>query len=196
MVLLVAIPVLCLDVQILISISDQRTTTISRLQATSVAVEQQTRLIAAGDKPTVTPGTLSDWVSLLLNCPDDHDDEACLAMATRCLNALRGRGYELPVKGTGRGGKGGGRARPTGSRDSQPDTALAGRASYGGTAGGSCNPAPSSIGGIQTRGGGDDAMDAAERGGRQRPKKLQQITPENSEAIPMWIPAPSPPQNT
>lgn len=89
-----ALPTLCVDVQVLIAGSARRGSEASRLEALRVGVEQQTRLIAAGDKPTVTPGTLSDWVTALLG-----GGPRAKAAAEQCRVALRARGYELPIAG-------------------------------------------------------------------------------------------------
>lgn len=92
-VLFAAAPTLYLDIYILITASRHQATLLSHLQATSIAVEQQTRLISAGDKPTVTPGTLSDWVSDLIS----SEESRYITVAEKCRGALRKRGYELPI---------------------------------------------------------------------------------------------------
>lgn len=96
--LVFALPVLCIDVYVLMLGAARRAARNSRLAAIRVGVEQQNRLISAGDKPTVTPGTLTDWVTTLLA----HGDAATKFVAEKCRAALRARGYELPVKGAGK----------------------------------------------------------------------------------------------
>jgi hypothetical protein len=94
-VLVLSLPGLCIDVHILMLGAARRAAKNARLAAIRVGVEQQNRLISAGDKPTVTPGTLTDWVAILLA----HGDAATKFVAEKCRAALRARGYELPVKG-------------------------------------------------------------------------------------------------
>ena len=66
----------------------------ARKTGIQVHVETQTRLLAAGDTPTVTPGTLQDMVSeLLFVC----DDPSCHVTANKCRFVLKERGYELPL---------------------------------------------------------------------------------------------------
>lgn len=91
--LLAALPVLCLDVYLLMLGAARRSAATARLAAITVGVEQQTRLICAGDKPTVTPGTLADWVTALIS----KGDEFAKAAGEKCRVSLRGRGYELPI---------------------------------------------------------------------------------------------------
>jgi len=172
-----AIPSLCIDVQILMAVGAQHSTGAARVQATVVAVEQQTRLIAAGDKPTVTPGTLSDWVSSLLASEDDVGHLA----GERCMNALRGRGYELPIKINGK-------YRTHTAGNSAISSATTTTTTF------PANPSTGSLfrsatlsSGVE---GGVDAIDAAERGGTgtKRPRK-QQVTPEETpEIVPIWVP--------
>ena len=97
-VLIFSLPVLCIDVHILMVGAARRAAKTARIAAIRVGVEQQNRLISAGDKPTVTPGTLTDWVAILLA----HGDAATKFVAEKCRAALRSRGYELPVKGGGK----------------------------------------------------------------------------------------------
>jgi hypothetical protein len=59
--------------------------------AISLLVDQQTRILAAGDKPTVTPGTLRSWVSQLLL----SDSPQCHSSAVLCQLTLNRRGYSL-----------------------------------------------------------------------------------------------------
>lgn len=66
----------------------------AKKQAAGLAVDQQTRLVLAGDKPTITPGTLSDMVSFLL----ETGEKRCIAVADRCRRALLDRGFELQVR--------------------------------------------------------------------------------------------------
>jgi len=66
----------------------------AKKQAAGLAIDQQTRLVLAGDKPTITPGTLSDLVSFLL----ETGEKRCIAVADRCRRALLDRGFELQVR--------------------------------------------------------------------------------------------------
>lgn len=66
----------------------------AKKQAAGLAVDQQTRLVIAGDKPTITPGTLSDLVSFLL----DSGEKRCIMVADKCRRALLERGFDLPVR--------------------------------------------------------------------------------------------------
>jgi hypothetical protein len=97
-ILVFSLPVLCVDVQVLMVGAARKSARTARIAAIRVGVEQQNRLISAGDKPTVTPGTLTDWVATLLA----HGDVATKFVAEKCRAALRARGYELPVKGAGK----------------------------------------------------------------------------------------------
>jgi len=183
-----ALPALCYDVQILMAVAARRAASAAKLQALAVAVEQQTRLIAAGDKPTVTPGTLSDWVSGLLATRD----KAFVNTAERCRLALRGRGYELPVKV---GGKGTGQVK----KREPADEGGGGKGAEGtpvvteGTGG--SGAVPSSRAGNLFRAatnsgevdGGEGSLDAAEKG-TKRPPKRQQVTPEDTPKTPVWVP--------
>ncbi len=56
-------------------------------------VDQQTRLLAAADAPTVTPETLRSWVSELLM----SEDAPCRTSGNLCMAVLRRRGYKLHV---------------------------------------------------------------------------------------------------
>jgi hypothetical protein len=96
--LIFSLPVLCLDVHVLMLSAARKAAKNARLAAIRVGIEQQTRLISAGDKPTVTPGTLTDWVAALIA----HGDVAMKFVAEKCRAALRARGYELPLKGAGK----------------------------------------------------------------------------------------------
>lgn len=61
--------------------------------ALSLYVDHQTKLLAAGDKPTVTPSLLQSWVSELLLSPDID----CKNSATLCRVILQRRGYTMKV---------------------------------------------------------------------------------------------------
>lgn len=94
--LVTSLPAFYVDAQTLFMCSFEKNAAQARLEAIRIGVEQQTRLISSGDKPTVTPGTLSDWVNALLK---DESRRSKLA-AEKCRAVLRGRGYELAVRGT------------------------------------------------------------------------------------------------
>lgn len=66
---------------------------IAREKSLQHMVDQQTRLLAAADTPTVTPETLRSWVSELLM----SGDVACRQSGNMCMTALRRRGYKLKV---------------------------------------------------------------------------------------------------
>jgi hypothetical protein len=163
------LPALALDVGVLRASTARRAAFAARRQAIRVAVDAQTRLVAAGDRPTVTPGTLCEWVAALLA----SGDAVAAVAGERCRLALRDRGYEMPLRrggerrksrASGGGGGGGG-----GGRTDIMAYAGLGPASPGGG---------SPPGGGALGAGGDDA-DAAERG-RARVKP-HQITPEPSQ---------------
>jgi hypothetical protein len=168
--LLAALPALVLDVQVLTAGAARRGAAAARKQAMRVAVDQQTRLVLAGDKPTVTPGTLGDWVSSLLAA----GDPVLGASAEKCRGALRARGFELPLRGGAHrpgspGGKGGGALAPAAPAPAAPRVAeLVGEGSAAGFG---------------------DLFDMAERGegrsggrGGGRRVKRQQVTPEQTPA--------------
>jgi hypothetical protein len=152
-ILVFALPVLCIDVQVLILGAARRAARNARLAAIRVGVEQQNRLISAGDKPTVTPGTLTDWVATLLV----HGDAAAKFVAEKCRAVLRARGYELPVKGAGK------------KMPMKNEANIIQYIPLGGSIA-SLDEDPSEI--IVT-GSGD-------RGGKKKPKR-QQVTPEESQ---------------
>ena len=95
LILVAAIPVVITDVLVLRSIEARHTASKARVVAVRVGVEQQVRLISAGDKPTVTPGTLKNWVTELFmsKCSGQGDK----IVAETCVVALQRRGYELPL---------------------------------------------------------------------------------------------------
>ncbi|KAL4440018.1 hypothetical protein ABPG75_003019 [Micractinium tetrahymenae] len=65
----------------------------AKRQMVAFAVDQQTALVEAGEKPSVTPAMLASWVGFLL----DTDVPDCAAIGENCRNALAGRGFELPI---------------------------------------------------------------------------------------------------
>ena len=65
----------------------------SNVQATRVFVDQQSRLVAAGDKPTCTPGTLAEWVADL----DRSGHASCQKSAEKCRYILQQRGFDLNI---------------------------------------------------------------------------------------------------
>lgn len=151
--LVLALPVLCIDVQVLMLGAARRAARTARVAAIRVGVEQQNRLISAGDKPTVTPGTLTDWVATLLA----HGDAVTKFVAEKCRAALRARGYELPVKG----------AQKRLAVKNEPNII---QFIPLGSSIASLNEDPSEI--IVTAGGS--------AGGKRKPK-MQQVTPEESQ---------------
>jgi len=66
---------------------------VARDVALSLYVDHQTKLLAAGDRPTVTPSLLQSWVSELLMSPDVE----CQNSATLCRVSLQRRGYTMKV---------------------------------------------------------------------------------------------------
>lgn len=162
---LASTPALCADVIVLLAAAARRGGSAARLAALRVGVEQQARLILAGDKPTVTPGTLKDWVAELLL----RGDAGARAVAQGCRKALRARGYELPVPaevaGSGSGGSSG--SGGNGGRKKEGIFEYVPRSS-----------------------GGPEDLDAAERGARSgggsrgggRPPRRQQVTPVETPA--------------
>ena len=100
--LITALPVICVDVYLLMLGAARRNAHAARMAAIVVGVEQQTRLVCAGDKPTVTPGTLTDWVTILLAKGDVFGK----TVGEKCRDSLRGRGFELPVKNPKKKGPG------------------------------------------------------------------------------------------
>ncbi len=60
------------------------------------AVDTQASLVAAGEKPTVTPAMLQQWVEQLQEVAARNGDQLCGAVAERCRGALALRGYYLP----------------------------------------------------------------------------------------------------
>lgn len=59
----------------------------------SLYIDHQTKLLAAGDAPTVSPSLLQSWVSELLMSSDIE----CKNSATLCCKSLKRRGYTLAV---------------------------------------------------------------------------------------------------
>jgi hypothetical protein len=94
--LVTSLPAFFIDAKVLFMRSFEKNATQARLEAIRIGVEQQIRLISSGDKPTVTPGTLSDWVSTLIKDKSKKSIQA----AEKCRAVLRDRGYELVVQGT------------------------------------------------------------------------------------------------
>lgn len=66
---------------------------VARDVALSLYVDHQTKLLAAGDKPTVTPSHLQSWISELLMSSDIE----CRNSATLCRMSLKRRGYNMTV---------------------------------------------------------------------------------------------------
>ena len=156
-----AIPVLIVDILVMMASIARHAATAARLAAVRVGVEQTTRLISAGDKPTVTPGTLTDWVSALLS----RGDASAVAVADKCRKELRKRGYELPVHGVAAPAKnqsGAGVKKGVTFYTAPPP--LAGQNSDGDTA----------ERGMSSGGGGGSGNNSARR------PKLQQVTPEDT----------------
>ncbi|KAL4423443.1 hypothetical protein ABPG77_005395 [Micractinium sp. CCAP 211/92] len=65
----------------------------AKRQMVAFAVDQQTALVEAGEKPSVTPPMLASWVGFLL----DSGEPDCTAVGDNCRNALAGRGFDLPI---------------------------------------------------------------------------------------------------
>jgi hypothetical protein len=63
----------------------------SNAHAIRIFVEQQSRLVASGDKPTCTPGTLAEWVADL----DRSGHAPCQESADKCRYILQQRGFDL-----------------------------------------------------------------------------------------------------
>eukprot|EP00887_Chlorella_sp_A99_P000551 scaffold17.g551.t1 len=74
------------------------------------AVDQQTTLVCSGDKPTITPAMLAEWVGFLLDSEDPPSEmiaekqqqrvgpsSTCLLSRPAPAQALADRGYDLPV---------------------------------------------------------------------------------------------------
>ncbi|PSC68654.1 solute carrier family 25 member 33 [Micractinium conductrix] len=59
----------------------------------SFSVDQQTALVEAGEKPSVTPPMLGAWVGFLLDCGDAE----CVTTGEKCRAALASRGFDLPI---------------------------------------------------------------------------------------------------
>lgn len=70
-----------------------RTKRIAREVALSLYVDQQAKLLAAGDRPTVTPSLLQSWISELLMSSDSD----CKNSATLCSISLQRRGYTMKL---------------------------------------------------------------------------------------------------
>lgn len=66
---------------------------IAREKSLQHMVDQQTRLLAAADTPSVTPETLRSWVSELLM----SEDSSCRQSGELCKTVLQRRGYKLHV---------------------------------------------------------------------------------------------------
>lgn len=80
-----------LEISLIIKWTHSTAKQIGTNAAISLLVDQQTRILAAGDKPTVTPGTLQSWVSQLLL----SDSLQCQSSAVLCQLTLKRRGYSL-----------------------------------------------------------------------------------------------------
>lgn len=65
--------------------------TVARRDAVVFAVATQSAIVLAGDKPSVTPQVLMDWVSHLLA----SDDPQAVSTALVCKSALARRGFDL-----------------------------------------------------------------------------------------------------
>lgn len=95
-VVCLALPV-CFSILVLVRSEAARALRAARHQAVAFAVDTQTSLVLAGDKPTVTPQMLAEWVGYLLDVAEQEGDEGCGLVAERCRASLAQRGYNLPV---------------------------------------------------------------------------------------------------
>ncbi|GAB4823721.1 hypothetical protein N2152v2_010767 [Parachlorella kessleri] len=75
-----------------------RSTQAAKRYMVSFAVDTQTSLIAAGDRPTVSPAMLWQWIDYLMEVSYHDGDALCGVIAGRCREELAQRGYHLPAK--------------------------------------------------------------------------------------------------
>ena len=155
----------------------------ARLATLRFAVEQQTALVASGDRPSVTPSSLAAWVAELQAA---RGGAASWAAAERCVQALRDRGYTMALPeppAAGGGGSRGGKKALSGlcseaEEEVQPEAAAAQREASIRSAGPPPSAPPPPL---------DAAVSAAELGlrpgGAKRPKR-QQVAAE--EAADTW----------
>eukprot|EP00890_Picochlorum_soloecismus_P003744 jgi/Picsp_1/4370/NSC_01876-R1_hypothetical protein CHLNCDRAFT_138367 [Chlorella variabilis] len=82
---------ICIEIVVLHHKLRQYIISCSNVYAIRTFVEQQSRLVAAGDKPTCTPGTLAKWVAEL----NRSGNKPCQESAGKCRYILQQRGFDL-----------------------------------------------------------------------------------------------------
>lgn len=91
-ILLAGIPAICMDIVLIKKRVYHYISLCARRNAVKLFVDQQTRLLSAGDAPTVTPGTLHDWI---VELELEESYPPCQTAAQACRSVLQQRGFVM-----------------------------------------------------------------------------------------------------